>query len=250
MIRRLIPLFALALALPLSSRADADETLIQDMNTRVQALKRDALSTSDLKQATEDQAQMAKIMEDTLAKLSPKARAMMTVSLKVVQPLQEQAGTYVKMVDAFSSSDDARFTTITGRDQIGPRRERIAKLAAANAALITLYHGMREHAEQLLATADIASAEKKAYLNEFDESFGRTIGPTMAIRELDRKLYGEWTAALDLLDRQWGKWTVNPQQQIEWAAAEGRDQFNAIMANIQTYSERQRRAQELLANRA
>jgi hypothetical protein len=189
-------------------------------------------------------------MEDTLAQLSPKARAVMTVSLKLVQPLQEQATAYVKMVDGFSSSEEARFTTIKAREEIGPRRAQIAKLAAANADLITQYRGMREHAQELLDQSDIASAEKTAFLNGFDESFGRTLGPTMAIRELDRKLYGEWTAALNLLDQQWGKWTVNAQQQIEWQEPGSRDQFSTIMANIQTYAERQQRAQELLANRS
>jgi hypothetical protein len=248
-IRRLLALLALGLVLPLASRADSDETLINSMNARIQELKRSALTTTDLKKAAEYQLQISKIMEDTLARLSSKARAVMTVSLKLVQPLQEQATAYVRMVDEFSSSDEARFTTIKTREQIAPRRAQIAKLAAANVDLIAQYRVMRDHAQQLLEKSDIASAEKTAFLNGFDESFGRTVGPTMAIRELDRKLYGEWTAALDLLDHQWGHWTVNPQQQIEWEEAGSRDQFGAIMANIQTYAERQQRAQELLANR-
>ncbi|HVU17876.1 MAG TPA: hypothetical protein VHD32_13200 [Candidatus Didemnitutus sp.] len=252
MSRLLFRVLAVVLLLPLFARADSDEDLVNGMLARIQELKRSARANGDLsdpKKTDAFQQQLSKIIEDTLPKLSPKSRAGMTISLKMMQPLHDEVTAYVKLVDEFSSSDEARFTTIKDRAEIPPRVAHITRLSNANDNLTNKYRGLRDEAKALLDKSDISSSDKTGYLTAFDEGFGRTVGPTMAIRELDRKLYGEWTAALQLLDRSWGQWKVNDKQQIEWTDDGGRARFNEIMENIHVFTERQQRAQELLINR-
>lgn len=254
---RLLPRVALAFfvlllscGLPQARAEDNnDEALINGMKTQLRDLQLKILATHDLTERAKYQTEVMKVMEDTMAKLTPKTRALMLVGLKVVQPVQQDGAAYNQMVLEFINSPNAKFNTITSREDIKPRREQIARLAAANDGLITRFANIEADATRLLDEANLGSAEKQDFLSGFEESISKRFGPVMAIRKLDSMLYVQWKDALDLLDEHWGAWSVTPEKKISWTDAAAGTKFNEIMEMIQTLAQRQKAAEQALAAR-
>lgn len=251
--RRLFALLlalVLALAPSLVRADDPDEALIQAMNSRLKEIQAKMVQTSDMNERAQLVKQLGQTLEDTLPKLTPQGRAVLEVGIKVLQPIQQEGAGYTKMVADFIASDSCRFTTIKSRAEIKPRLDEIARLAAANQSVINRYTSMTADATRLLDEAKLSDAAKRDFLAGIDESMGRQAGAVVAIRNLDRKLYEQWTAALHLLDARWGAWSVTADQRLQFTDQEAQKKFNDILAEIKTLSERQQHAQEVLANRS
>lgn len=242
-----VPGFAAPAASSASDQEDA--RVVEEMRGRMVEIQRQLLATSDLAEQARLQKSMMAILEETLPKLSAKARPMLVVATQVVTPIQQASAAYMGMIGEYAAAPESDFTTIKSREDIPTRLERIDRLAEANQSLIKLLTGFRAAAEKALDEHYVSAADKRDFLTGFDQGFGRQVGPTMAIRNLDTGMFEKLREALHLLDSGWGKWKAVEGQPLEWSDEQLENQFVGILQDINQLAERQAKAQQVLSER-
>jgi hypothetical protein len=225
-----------------------DEKVIAEMRTRLRELQQQMVGLEDPQEMLRLQKQVQAIIDETMGRVSPRARAMLDVGLTIMQPIQAQSTAYITMVNDYFSSPESDFTSLQARVEIRPLVTRINALIAANQKLIEAIEAIPAEAARIVAGADMSADERAGFEQGLLEGLNRQMAPLRAIRNLDARIYALLVAALEQLDRDWGKWQPGSAP-IEWSDPKLQEEFDARTAEIVVLSERQTKAQEALVNR-
>jgi hypothetical protein len=227
-----------------------DEAIIAEVKPRLAALQRKLLETEDSAERLEIQRELMATMDAMLPRLSPGGRAVMSVSLKVVQPIQLESAAYVKAVGEHFGANGTLFGPLATREQIGEQIEKLAVLSKMNDSLTNRINSLRADAERLLETSELSAIQRRGFLQGLEgDGVGKQMSATKAVRTLDTRFYATLTEALKHLDANWGKWSVADNGVVWKDAPSAETRFNEFLAEIQTLAQRQRDAQLALAER-
>lgn len=249
LLRLLLTTATLASAALAAEPTNNDDAVIREFTTRVKEIQKRALATDDLDERAKAQREVKQLFDDMLPKLSPEARPMMLVSIKVVTPLMERSGAYLAEASKFFSSGGDAATGIASREQIAGRIEKIAHLRKMNTELLATMNRLDADVAAVLDEAKVTGANRTAFLTGFNESMGRTIGPMRAIRTLDTEILTRLVAMFQLLDKYWGKWSANADGTVQWQDETAEKEFTKLKEEIEALADRQAAAEQQLSER-
>jgi hypothetical protein len=221
----------------------SDEEIMAEMQQRLHDVQARALEASNPQERLKIQAEITTIVEDTLKQVSPKSRAMVSVGLKIIQPLQADVAAYTDSATKYFSGANGSFRSLKSREEIAQRIGGLAALENDNLKLLGRINAIEGDAEKMLKDAGVGAADREGFMEGMRNGAGKRMGALRAIRTLDARFYAQWRAVLQLLDEQWGKWHATSGQPIAWDDAEAKTKFDEIMAQVKTIGDRQRVAQ-------
>ena len=246
-ISRAVLMSAIALIALGSARA-TDEEVLAKMQQRMIALKQQMAKTEDLAERATLQKQAVTIINETLKQLSPQSRPMVEVGLKLVQPLQTDAGEYMLAVNAFFSSEAGDFRSIKSREEIKDRIAKVDQLDRSNRKLLERINSLESDAEKMLETGGVSRANRAGFMEGLRQGAAKQMGAMRALRTLDSKMYDQWKAALSLLDAHFGKWHSEGDGPIVFDDEEAKTKFLEIVKEIETLGERSQAAEQAIFN--
>jgi len=160
--------------------------------------------------------------------------------------MQEKAQAYEAALKRMLDADVLAFN-FSDRAMIEPHRKLIVDFAAANDEMTDTVLRAEELARAELVTAKVPERTIEATMNGFNK--GRVQRQLqLRIREYDHTLGEAGLATLDLLDKNWGRWSRDETSgQLRFQDDATLDTFNGLMTKIQTAADEQTRTQQELA---
>jgi hypothetical protein len=223
--------------------AQTDEQILADMQTEVNRLKQEMHAASDdMERVAELQKQMQALLADAMTKVTPRSRAAMEVSMKVLGPLMEGGVSYTEAVQKYMDAGGFDYASATSAEIIDRRLEGLASVEQLNEGLLKRASSLDADIDAVLKASKLSAAEKAGFLKGFQTSTGGRLGALRAVRTLDARLYGEVRGIYGQLREQLGKWTVEDGS----IAFEDDAQvaiYNARLERINVIAERQDVAQ-------
>lgn len=229
--------------------AQTDEQIIAEMTAKSKAIQRELLSTSDSQEQIRLQRSLITLIEDTLPKLTPTMRALMSVGVKIVSPLVNDAGAYTKSAAEFFESDRAIPGTASSLEEIAARLAVLKGLKSSNEGIISRISSLDADAERLLLENKIGSAERAGFMEGFRQSTSAKFGAVRAIRNLEARFYDQYILFYELQQKEWGHWEARADHTISWENEEVSAAAQKILDEIQVIGQRQLNAQEVLKQR-
>lgn len=232
----------------LNAQSEKDDAkLLKTMEARLAKVRQQLLATSDPAENAKLQNAIDDIRKETLPKLTPKAQAPILIVMKLIEPLRKEAIAYAQILANFSNSKDSDFTTIKSRDDITVRLSVIEKLNTANDHLLARLDNIDIATGETLEALGLDAHDKAEFLAQFKQSFSRSRGPTKAIRSLDTKILAHFRAALELMDKHWGRWTAKEGDPLIWLDQAAETQFTNITTEMNAFAVEQASIQNELA---
>ncbi len=233
----------------LRAQGPGDEALVAHLQSRSRELQMEILQETDPARTAELQQELMELMDETLAKVTPPTRVMLELGMKVGRPIMEQGNAYMRQAAGFM---DGAFDPVNWRKEgrLAEIRAALLELKTLNEALLTSIDGVEEHAKSIIAESDFPEKQKEEFLAGFMEPLNRQIGPMRAMRSLESKTYEEMDKLYRLLAERFDEWQVEPETgNVEWLNEDAQARFDEIAAKIQTYSERQQQAAQVMQQR-
>lgn len=250
LLRVFVVLFALlSSSLPHVHAQNADDVILKEMNAKLREIKQRALTTDDPAQRIAAQQEIMQVMKETVPKLTTTARPMFVISMQVLTPLQTEGEIYTQMIADWVASGESDFATLSNREEIARRIERIERLSKVNESLLVRFNNFEDNVMEALKENDVPMAQRRGFLEGLRESMGKQIGPLRAIRTIDRQLFVQYKAAYELLDRCWGKWSKADDGMFRWENSEDEAVFQKCIDEILSLAEKQAQAEQLLSTR-
>lgn len=223
--------------------AQTDDQILAEMQIEVNRLKKEMHAASDdMERFTALQKQMQALLADTMSKVSPRSRAAMEVSMKVLGPLMEEGVAYSEAVQKYTDAGGFDYASASSAEIIDGRLELLAELEQLNEGLIKRAASLDADIDAVLKASKLNAADKAGFMKGFQASTGGRLGALRAVRTLDARLYGEVRGIYGQLREQLGKWSVED----EAIAFEDDAQvaiYNARLERINVIAERQDVAQ-------
>jgi hypothetical protein len=227
-----------------------DERIIAQLNTDLRELQVKAQSASDdLVRYTQYQEEILELVRTALAKVSPKTRPALQVTLTIMGPLQEESNAYLKQAAAKIQGGVFELADLREREQIAPRIRELQDLRNRNERLRARINRIDEDMRKVLAESTLSAAEQRGFMEGFNRGFGRRVGPMKAVRTLETALYDQFLLAVEHLDRHWGAWKPTEDGPFEWTDPAAQEAFEKIVAEIQELARRQSEAERIFAER-
>lgn len=230
-----------------ASRAE-DQKLIAELQAKQKEFANRVVATADPEQRAVLIREQTKAVDEILAKLGEPTRSALAISIKIVEPIQSMGANYLSQVGAVSQQGAFDFTALATRDEIPRRTKLIEDLERANAELLERISRVESDLDAELSRSALTAAQRRDFQAGFTHKFGRTVGPTKAIRNIDAQVWVIMKKILTLLDTNWGKWKVR-EGTIVWDAAEAEAAYTTMQSEIDAAIERQARAEQELARR-
>lgn len=238
--------FAFALVPARAADASNDDSLIAEMKGRMAAIQRQMLATDDMAERLRLQKEARKLLDETLARVSDGNRPLLEISLNIVGGLFDATGDYLRNASAFFQGPDADFSQLKDRGDIQNRINKLTSLIRTNEELIARINRMEADIEATLDRAKVSAAQKSAFMAGYQKGAGRKIGPQLAIRTLDRKIYEQWIALYHLLDEEWSHWKVDADGRLTLSSASASQKCDDIVAEIDRLGKLQAHAEQAL----
>jgi hypothetical protein len=245
---RFFLLLLLPAGLPLAAQTDPDSALLDEMQARMQALRKQAVETEDSAERARLQAKIGTVLDETLAQVSPKGRPMIEISFRVLRPLADDGAVYSAAAAAVFDTLEADLRQLKSRDELAKRIAALERLEAMNLRLLEQMNGAETAIEKLLKNSGLPAAEQRNFLAGYRNSSGRRMGAARAVRNLDAKMLALWKDALRLLDKTWGRWRPDGDGQLVWDDKSAEKKLAALMGEIVVLGERQSAAERSLLN--
>lgn len=196
----------------------------------------------DMAKVTALQKQMQALIADVTGKVSPKTRAVLEVSMKVINPLMDGGIAYTGAVQKYMEAGGFDYTSATTAEMIDRRLEQLAGIERLNADLIKRSASLDTDIEAVLKASKLSDGEKAAFLKGFQSSTGSRLGAMRAVRTLDTRLYVEVRGIYGQLREQLGKWSVKDGE-LSFTDDAQVAIYNARIERINVIAERQEVAQ-------
>lgn len=223
-----------------------DQRTIDEMRGQVKALQQQMVGSTDPQQQLELQRQLGVLIDETLPRLSPKNRVMLSVALKIMQPMQEQGTAYIKLVADYSAAPENDFAAIKTQQEIRPFIARVQRIRTANLQLLDSIEAIPAAAKKVLDASELTAVERAGFEQGLLGGLERRMAPLRAIRNLDTRIYDLLIASLEQLERDWGKWEPGA---LTWSDSKLQAEFEARQDEMAVLGERQTKAQEALVQR-
>jgi len=161
--------------------------------------------------------------------------------------LQEQMRDYNAAAGRFSDANVFTFD-LPDRTTIEPQRVIVRDFLASNAQLTELMTHSIEKVRAELEAAKVPAAIRESTLAGFNRSQAALRPLQLQIRRCDETLGNSALEALDLLDKNWGKWQRDPATtQLRFQDDTTLATYNALMIKVQETAAEQAQAQQEMA---
>lgn len=232
------------------ARADekAEQAILKNFTTRQKEIAAKIVATSDLDQRRTLMGEQEKLLQETLGKLTEPNRSTFAVVVRIVNPIQQDGAAYLGRVGELSSAATFDFSTITKKEDIAARREKLDELLTSNAQLLQRLNRITEDVEKELALSNLSTRQRNEFMAGFNKGFGRMVGPSRAIRTLDAIVWGKLKEQLKLLEDHWGEWETKDGQ-ILWSNDAVLETYNKLAQEVTESAARQSAAEQELARR-
>lgn len=246
--RRLLILLACLLCGPLFGGEAEDAKLMQQLRAKQKEFMARLLETEDMNARAAIIQEQREATAKIVSQLGEPSHTALTISLKIVEPIQQHGAAYLKQVGAASQKQMFDFTTLRSRDEIPERRKTLEQLEQANQELLARITRVDQELSAELEKSPLTTKQRRDFRAGFENGFGRTVGPTKAIRNLDAAIWGKLKAMLALLETHWGEWQVEDGA-IHWKDESVGADFAKLQTEIGEAADRQSRAEQELARR-
>lgn len=231
-----------------SLQAQVELKRLQAANQEAQADMRKELQEKGSIESGEQQLERLQSQyKEAGEKLSGHHKVIMEASAAYAEALQREMKKYNAAVTAFQAAEVLNAGAIENQAQIAEKRTVVENFMAANASLTVFMKQSGQVYEKELRQRKLPEATLQEVLRGFNRSAGLRQPLLMEIRTCDERLGKAALGALDLLDKQYGKWRyVAATEQINFTDDAAIDQYNGFMKEINQAAEDQAAAQEKL----
>lgn len=245
---RCLFLLACLACVPLFGGEAEDAKLMQQLREKQKEFMARLLATEDMNARAAIIQEQRDATAKIVSQLGEPSRTALTISLKIVEPIQQHGAAYLKQVGAASQKQMLDFATLRSRDEIPERRKTLEQLEQANQELLARITRVDQDLTAELDHSPLSAKQRRDFRAGFERGFGRTVGPTKAIRNLDATIWGKLKEILALLESHWGEWQVEDGA-IQWKNESIGADFAKLQTEIGEAADRQSRAEQELARR-
>ncbi len=186
-------------------------------------------------------------MEKSAALMSKDDAAVMRGMSSYLAKMQAQARTYEEALAKFLKAEVLAFK-VTDRSTLTEYRKIVTDFAVANDRLTDTIRRGEQLVREELAAVHVPDRTIEATVVGFNR--GREQRQMqIRIRECDHDLGEASLAAIDLLDKNWGKWSHDPAGQMVFQNTATMEIFNELMKKVQKAGAEQSKAQQELAQK-
>lgn len=248
--RTRLHLFLFAVLLPAAVHAGEaeDRKLLEEFRKNQKEFAERIIATDDPDKRVALMQEKTKMADNILARLGEPSRSALSVSLKIVEPLQQQGSEYLKLVGTIAQKQTFDFVTIQNRNDISQRRADLEHLERLNAEILARILRVDADVSAELDRSTLTAQQRRDFRAGFDHGFGRVIGPTKAIRNLDALVWVKLKEMLALLESRWGEWNVSDGT-IQWKDEAAGSAYAKLQTEVAEAVERQARAEQELTRR-
>ena len=227
----------------LSRAAETDEQIMAAFNVESARLQRELHAAGeDMAKVTALQKEMQALLTQVMGKVSPRSRAALEVSMKVITPLMDGGIAYTGALQKYINAGGLDYPSANSTEIIDRRLAQLAELEKLNEALLKRATSLDTDIEAVLKASKLNDGEKASFLKGFQSSSGKRLGAIRAVRTLDAKLYVEVRGIYGQLREQLGKWSVKDGQ-LSFNDDAQIPIYNARIERITVIAERQEVAQ-------
>lgn len=225
-----------------------NEKIFEEMTERIGALQRAALATDDATERLKIQREIQQVLVATDEKLTGTEKILFGISLKILRPTQELGEKYTAKIAEIANAGTLDFTSVSTREHIAERLACIDELDEMNTRLLARFSSLEQDIQHALDEGKVEAAVRQGFMEGFNSTFGRRIGPSKAIRTLDTALFAKFRAGFRLLEKHWGRWSITDGD-LTWQDDAVAKEFAALREEIDVIIQRQSEAEKVLSER-
>jgi hypothetical protein len=156
---------------------------------------------------------------------------------------------YEAAANELKHAEVLRADNLTDKSQFAPRRQLVSHFISANDELKQVIVTGEQNLKTDLTKLRVAQNKIDDTLAGYRAKAGPRNVLTQQIRECDDRIGQSLTGMLEILETQWGNWSVDPNtRQLRIQNVPAREAYNKYFAEIQTASTDQVKAQQKLVN--
>lgn len=167
---------------------------------------------------------------------------------RMAASIQPRLTTYAAAFASFRDAGMFEPKTLPSREAIAARRELLRALSVANEDLAAAYGGMSAAFRADLRTMGISPARTEVEARAFETS--AQLVDQAKLREQDRQTVRDGDALLDLLAREWGRWSVDKEDRVIFRKNDALSRFQELARRLDQTGRDQTQLQQRMLNRA
>jgi hypothetical protein len=228
--------------------SDPDRTREQMDQAINDALKiaRDAIHSNSTNGTPGNSAALEKTISATrkMAEKRTGAEALsMQASLAYMAKLQATTKLYDQALGVLIAAEILNGATLTSREGLAPRRKAVEDFLAANASLHKFIGDSERLFEEELIAHNLSPDSRAKAMAGFHSKNRNAL--VMKVRDTDQRIGSAFLAELDLLEKQWGRWTFDKAtDQFQFQEAAAAQRHAALQKEIDEASQEQAALQQ------
>ncbi len=175
-------------------------------------------------------------------------RKILEAGQRMAANLQPKLTTYATAFANFRDAGLFEPKTLPSREAITARRELLRVLNVANEDLAAAYAGIPAAFRADLQAAGISPARMEIEARAFESS--AQLPDQSKLRDQDRQMTRDGDALLDLLAREWGRWSVDKDGHVIFRKNDALKSFQEIARRLEQTGRDQTQLQQRMLNRA